>query len=282
MGSVEHLYFQSELDDIAEYRPTNLYARKKLAALSQYMAIMNSAMHQKWPNRCYIDLQAGPGKNKIDNDIILGSPLLAMQAPYPVNHFFFNDKDPDVINALQKRVSVSEQASNVTWYCDDVNVIVDDVCQRIGKLNPYSLNLAFLDPVGLEVNWTTVAKLARLRKMDFVILFPTVGIRRSSKNGKRAIDDFFGTNEWRPLYEKALAVKRRQNMIELYLGRLKALGYHFETTDNLQRAEVIAKNLNNVEMYSIIFASKKPLGDILWRQALKYSQPNLQLRFEGW
>jgi hypothetical protein len=72
-----------------------------------------------------------------------------------------------------------------------------------------SLNLAFLDPEGLELRWNTVAKLASLLKMDLIINYPEGGINRMMVNvfqspEENAVDLFFGAWEWRKIYANYL------------------------------------------------------------------------------
>ncbi|MBN2469073.1 MAG: hypothetical protein JXN59_00005, partial [Anaerolineae bacterium] len=64
--------FLQPIDDGLPMRSSQEYAALyKLKALSLYLEITNTAMHKKpWIDRYFIDLQAGPGKNKIGNDFV--------------------------------------------------------------------------------------------------------------------------------------------------------------------------------------------------------------------
>ena len=72
------------------------------------------------------------------------------------------------------------------------------------------------------------------------------------------IDRFFGTREWRSIYEKTNrnggSVVRRE-LIDFYLSRLKEMGYV-----RTLREEKPIKNQRNVQVYTLIFASKHDLG----------------------
>ena len=139
------------------------YANYKLKALMYYVNVTNTAMRDKWPIRYFIDLQAGPGKNQIGNAIVLGSPLIALTASHPATHFRFNENNADLENAqdaLQKRVGQSPISDRVIIYHEDANRVVNRICEEISisDRNSRSLNIAFLDPEGLELQWSTSSK----------------------------------------------------------------------------------------------------------------------------
>jgi three-Cys-motif partner protein len=138
-----------------------------------------------------------------------------------------------------------------------------------------TLNLAFLDPEGLELSWETVKTLAQVGRMDLIINFSTMGINRmarselNSPNGK--LDRFFGTDEWRACYrDHTNATQRRQAWIALYLKRLKAFGY--QVSENPELESIPVHNSRGAQVYSLIFASKHPLGGKFWQSASKTTQ----------
>src|SRR5690349_15972969 len=86
-------------------RPGNEYARYKLLALTTYISIANKAMRGKpWKDRYYIDLFSGPGKNQIGNSVVLGSPLLALTTEHSFTQYRLNEYNPDLRQALEKRI----------------------------------------------------------------------------------------------------------------------------------------------------------------------------------
>jgi len=147
--------------------------------------------------------------------------------------------------------------------------------QRRGEWT--SLNLAFLDPEGLELKWATVEKLASLSRMDLIINFSTSGIRRNYGAGNTAIiDAFFGTSDWKDRWDEFLRTERMTALIEFYLSKLEPHGYKF---NELEIGEEIVsfRNSKNVEIYKLIFASKHPLGNKFWAQARKLIQSQRRL-----
>ena len=283
-----HIYLRNEADELPT-RDSQDYAKDKLTILKGYMARFTTAMKdKKWRALNYIDLQAGPGKNKFSpsGDVMLGSPLLALTTRFPYDNLFLVEMGSDEFDALETRVGASERDSRVIRYNEDCNVAVDKVVERIRQIDGEfidgiwpCLNLAFLDPEGLEVEWQTVKKLASLQRMDLIINFSTNGITRNAgqlvwREEDTIIDRFFGTREWRSIYIEA---RQRDNslvrraLIDFYLSRLNAMGYV-----QTKRQEKVFRNQKNVQVYTMIFASKHDLGIEFWNGAVNEArQPPL-------
>jgi three-Cys-motif partner protein len=234
-------------------------------------------MREKWPQRYYIDLQAGSGKNAVGDQILLGSPLLALTAAYPATHFWFNDYDTVTKTALEQRVATSPIHDRVEIFQGDVNQVVTQVCAEINARDrrESSLNIGFLDPEGLELQWATVEQLARIARMDLIINFSTSGIVRALGKGyEQSVDSFFGTGEWRNIYKPHdNAATKRRAFIDFYRQRLEQFGYQIDVDPNLGGDDIAVNNSRNSQVYSLIFASKHPLGDKFWKAAAKSVKP---------
>jgi three-Cys-motif partner protein len=272
-------------DDGLEVRKSQEYARYKLKAVAMYLDMASTAIRKKpWRARYYIDLQAGPGKNRFPDGIELGSPLIALTIKHPFTHYRLNDNDPEINQALRQRISASPYQDRVQTYQSDANEVVHQICDEIdwldnnrgyGKLWS-SLNIAFLDPEGLELQWTTVERLAQVKKMDLIINISTMGLLRNiGDKNYDIVNRYFGTTNWQTIYDVAKdATANRRALIDFYLERLQAFGYtHFKTDpDSLGSSDIPFKNSRNTQMYSLLFASKSELGDKLWSETVKRSQ----------
>ena len=272
-------------DDGLPMRESSEYVSEKLRAVSTYLKMATTAVRNtNWRERFYIDLQSGPGKNVIRStgEVLMGSPLLALTTNPGFTRLRLNELYDEPYQALAKRVSVSDTADQIKIYQKDLNVAVEDICQEIEAIdNPFikdvmpSFNIAFLDPEGLELEWSTVERLAGMKRMDLIINFSTSGIKRSeAKDYLNAVDKFFGTRNWKSVFDSAsnnLSAQRRA-LIDYYLERLKEHGYHIKSYDYHKR-DIQIRNSKNTEIYSLIFASKHPLGDKLWREVVRRSGP---------
>ncbi len=204
-------------DDGLVMRDSQDYAKDKLTIFEGYISRFITSMRLKpWRAINFIDLQAGPGKNIFDpsNDILLGSPLIALTTKYQFTNYWFVELKPENFDALQQRVNEHERAQLVKFINDDCNVAINDIVGEIQDIDKSyvkgkwpSLNLAFLDPEGLELNWDTVEKLGQVGGMDLIINFSTSGFTRNadqmlSKESITLLDKFFGTPEWKTVYRK--------------------------------------------------------------------------------
>lgn len=231
-------------DDGLPARPSGKWVKEKLFFVKRYIDTFEVAMRKKsWRRRIYIDLFSGPGKCKIrrSQQFILGSPLLSLQTQYPFTDYFFVDLKQKNIDTLRKRCNVSSIPKDALHFLvGDANLQVQiiaeyitDVDEKFIKGQLPCINLAFLDPEGLELDWTTVETLARMKRMDLIIHYSQFGLTRNfeifcnSSNENRA-DKFFGSKEWRKIYADALdrgEIAIHRSLMDYYKSRLRELGY---------------------------------------------------------
>jgi three-Cys-motif partner protein len=264
-------------DDGLAMRPAGKWAIEKLDYLARYIDLFQRGMRNKWPYRNYIDLMAGPGKNRIKGStrVLLGSPLLALTTGVPFNQYFFVDTKRKNVDALRRRCDASMYTRRVWIESGDCNAIVDSVVEKIRRDDSQSLNLAFLDPEGFEMHWATVAKLASLKRMDLIINFPQLGLKRLmgpviANEEWPIIDLFFGSKEWREIYgayqkgelRKIMLVRR---IIDHYRDNLEQLGYpEIQQGHDLFGTEPVMRNGQSAQLYRLLFASKHDRGNDFW------------------
>lgn len=247
----------------------------KLDYLSRYIDVFETSMRDKWGYRNYIDLFAGPGKNQVEEtgEIFLGSPLVALTVKYPFTGYHFVEFEVEMAEALETRCSASNVFKKVHIKIGDCNQVVDTIVDELQPNEQQSLNLAFLDPAGLELQWSTIASLASINRIDLIINYPQGGLNRAmpkvvDEDAETSVDRFFGSREWRHIYSEwqinRKSGKHRQ-LIDLYMGRLKDLGYVEVLRDDEVGDEPLISNLKRrAPMYRLLFASKHPLGEKFW------------------
>lgn len=283
-------YLSPQMDGLL-MRRSHDYAKDKLRILQSYIYRFITSMREKpWRSLFYLDLMAGPGKNIFSpsKEVMLGSPLIALTAKYPFTHYRFVEADPDKFRVLETRVLSSDRAKKVKIWNKDCNIVVDEIIEEIMSIDKKyihgrwpSLNLAFLDPEGLELNWSTVEKLGKVERMDLIINFSTSGFTRNvdqmiKKGQTNTLDVFFGTQEWREVYERVAdrdATHVRRAMLDFYKERLAELKYCVNREHPKER---VFQNRKRVQIYTLMFASKHKLGIEFWNAAVQeVSQPPL-------
>ena len=257
----------------------------KIDYLQRYIDLFETSMRGKpWCARCYLDLYSGAGKYQIEgqSSVHLGSALVGITTKHPFTNYFFTDKSQENVDMLMKRC---ESVINIKkkFYVGDANIRVKEIVEEIKSLERNrsrdqwtSLNLAFLDPDGLELEWTTIESLASVNKMDLIIYYSQSGLTRNFENcinldTETDIDRFFGDNEWRNIYRasqhgKSLGLHRK--LIDYYKHKLSTLGYA-DIKDIEDGAEPLMKNSKEAPLYRLIFASKHARGHDFWNKVIK-------------
>src|SRR5690606_4787762 len=99
---------------------------------------------------------------------IPGSPLIAVSAPKPFDRVVLCELDPDNAAACRERARRFGATSRVMVLEGDCNLLVDQVVREIPDR---ALTVAFIDPTGLDVHFSTIERLAKDRRVDFLLLF---------------------------------------------------------------------------------------------------------------
>ena len=280
------------LRPVSDELPTRKFgpwAVEKLYYLTEYIARFSVAMHNKpWRSRRYIDLFAGTGKLYIEekDTYILGSPLLALTAPQPFTECVFVEYNQDNLNALKKRCGAVVTTTTIHYHNGDSNVYVQQLVARIQAEDQKhrdkwsSLNLAFLDPDGLELTWATVAKLAQVKKMDLIIHYSQGGLNRTMRkyfasDDETIVDRFFGDTMWREIYKRHKIDRKQPDflhraLIDYYKSKLKKLGYVGVLSEDETGIEPLIRNKKrNAPLYRLLFASKHELGHKFWKSSTR-------------
>lgn len=274
-------------DDGLPVRPSGDWAQDKLFYVKHYIDTFEKSMRSKqWRSRVYIDLFAGPGKciDRDTQEYFLGSPLLALTTEYPFTDYFFVDVDNESLEALKARSKKTKVPEDrIRFWVGNANKKVYDVAQEIRKIdNQYisgvwpSLNLVFLDPNGLELEWNIVAELAQMKRMDLIIHYSQQGVERMVKRSINAqnettLDRFFGDDGWKDIYNKHKDSARgyHRPLINHYKSKLKKLGYAEVKDDEEIWTEPLMRNQKNAPLYRLLFASKSELGVKFWKDITK-------------
>jgi len=263
-------------DDGLPMRESGFWVVEKLDYLKRYIDVFETSMRKKWRRRHYIDLFAGPGKcvGRKTGVVYLGSPLLALTTKHPFTDYFFVDCDSDNIAVLEQRCGISPLYARIQFEVGDANRVARKIVRQIHSVP--SLNLAFLDPDGLELQWNTVATLARINRLDLIIHYSQMGLNRAMPKVYRSetltdVDLFFGDTEWRTIYDNYRRHEEQflhRHLMDHYKSKLRRLGYKETFRDDEVGAEPLMRNEKNAPLYRLLFASKHPLGLEFWQKVV--------------
>jgi three-Cys-motif partner protein len=264
-------------DDQYPLRCVGFWTKEKLYYLQRYMQIFNESMKERWQNRAYIELFAGPGLGIIRDtgELLDGSPILAIEQKVPFTKYIFVEINKNSIDALNYRFRLANPSINTILVNQDCNLSVNEIRNQLGSSR---LTLTFIDPTSMQINFETLDKLTKDLRMDLIINFPLQTINRSylyALNGYvEKYDNFFGTRDWEVIIRKYTDLRSvGAKLLELYKNQLRTIGYG-ETKDlssdqSFESGDILVRGPKNIPLYYLVFASKNRLAYKLWNEIHK-------------
>jgi three-Cys-motif partner protein len=205
------------------------WTETKLKKVKSYLASYQRALKNQHFITWYVDAFAGTGSRTtpeiVDMSFSLlgdevaeeeaaryrdGSAKIALQLPRPFNRYLFIEKSRQKCDELES--AIIRDFGGLRQRCiirqDDSN---DALCAWC-KERDWSRERAvvFLDPFGLQVDWSTVVSLGATKGVDLWYLFPLNLLRLLRLDGvieprwRARLDSVFGTREWETrFYERS-------------------------------------------------------------------------------
>lgn len=244
------------------------WARHKLYYLEYYLSLFTVGMKNKWAQRAYIDIFAGPGlclmRDSADG-VIDGSPLIALKQKVPFTHHVFVDTDPRHTKALEARskgLAVNSKKCFLQGDCND-SIVLHTILDCVPQV---ALSLLFIDPFIWNIHFNSLKLLTSARKTDLIVTFQVGGMKRAVQYEPKSLDSFFGDHgEWSDIYRTAGPNGGTRALLDYYKKRLSTLGY----LEEHYPSEVPVFNTKHVPLYYLVFASKAPRGQQFWNEAVK-------------
>jgi three-Cys-motif partner protein len=193
---------------------------KKLEVLKKYLDAYLTALKNQKFEKFYVDAFAGTG-SRVDssgqsgqslyNDEDLnrlkdGSARVALGCDLPFDKYWFIEKDHNRCNQLERlKDDFPARSSSINIIQGDANAEL----MRFTRNNwRFKRAVVFLDPYGVDVEWSTIKAIAGTRSIDLWVLFPlAMGVGRMvTKSGHipdpwaAHLDRIFGTSEWREAF----------------------------------------------------------------------------------
>lgn len=268
------------------------WTEQKLECVSKYLHSYTQIMKDRDFHFAYIDAFAGTGyrelKHSEDIEIpsfLAGSARKALEINPPFKEYVFIEENEDSYVELK---NLADEFPNRNIECKNANAnqCLTDLCrEREWRTNRA---LVFLDPYGMEVEWTTIELIAHTQAIDLWYLFPIgMGVSRLLKNDgkismshRRKLNRFFGTDDW---FDKFYQLARQgslfndENEVEKRDDILAEIEQYF-----LKRLESVfarvagnplpLRNSKNSLMYLLCFAAGNPNAP----NALKIAQEILE------
>ena len=251
-----------------------------------YLTIMNK---QDWVKTLYFDGFAGSGLigAKENDEAIKGTALriLDIQDPKPFDVYYFVEKDEKNKRSLQAKIEEKYFGKNAHVVQADCNTKLIDMANYLKNDSRYRA-LAFIDPFGMTVNWSSIEALKGLG-IDFWILVPTgLGVNRLLVKDinnipeewlkklenflglprNEIIEHFYKDNSVNTLFGEEVFTSKEKDAIDkigkLYAQRLKTI-FKF-VSDSF-----VLRNTNNSIMYHFMMATNNKTAYTIANDVIK-------------
>jgi three-Cys-motif partner protein len=247
------------------------WSKDKHYPLAYYLDMFSGAFKSR-KYLYYIDLFSGPGICivKESGEELPGSPIIALEKCF--NKYIFAERDEKSFSILKKRCNEKFPNKCVVLHNGDCNLIISEIIDTIPK-DPYSIGIAFIDPFGTNIDFSTIQKLSNTRNLDLIINFSAgMGVKRNMNSNfelnNLKLGNFLGDDRWKEKISNAMSTKEKfSRLYNLYKNNLKKLGYL--GLDDIEPV-VSVKNSKNVPLYYLIYTSKNDVGINFWHKSLKY------------
>ncbi|HTX41817.1 MAG TPA: three-Cys-motif partner protein TcmP [Acidobacteriaceae bacterium] len=256
----------------AEYDEIGIWSEVKLAIIREYASAYSRILNKSVPRLRwhYVDAFAGPGVHlsRTTNEIVEGSPLIALNTVPPFSEYHFIDADPARAKQLQDMAGPRNDVHIYSADCNDV--LLDKVFPSIRYEN-YQRALCLLDPYNINLKWEVIEAAGQSRSIEIFLNFMIMDINRNvlRRNRDLAIQNkvdqltrLWGDETWQDaayssegkLFEDPEKVSN-ERFEQAWRARLKEkAGFKFVSEPMPMRTRT--KSV----IYYLYFASQKPVA----------------------
>jgi three-Cys-motif partner protein len=276
----------------------------KLARLAKYLAayrtIFTGNTRARHFTTWYVDAFAGTGSRSsgeaagsslvLSEDVYQdaetsryrdGSARIALGLQSPFDHYLFIEKSRNRVNEL--RTMIEKDFTTLLPRCDlgqgDANGLLCAWCKERDWRKERAV--VFLDPYGMQVEWSTIEALGATKGIDLWYLFPLGVARLLKRDGnideawQKRLDTLFGTDAWRTRFYQTRMTQdlfgdreeiERNATVENIQGFIQE---RLATCFSKVADGLVLRNSKSSPLYSLCFAAANERGG---KTALKIAQ----------
>lgn len=278
---------------MARYSEIGEWSEVKLDIIREYGHAYSTIMSdpkRSYLHHVYVDAFAGSGTHvkRSTHEFVSGSPLNALGVTPPFEKYFFIDKNPDTVAALQAAVG---PRGDVSIYEGDSNVLLLDRVFPQLTYKSYRRALCLLDPYGLDLRWEVIEQAGRLGTVEIFLNFPIMDMNRNvflldttemDANQRARMDVFWGDDSWRPVMyatqehlfgTEEIKIGTNERIAAAFRERLREkAGFDYVPEP------VVMRNSNRAMLYYLFFASQKPAAEKIVNDIFNKYRPKLDPR----
>jgi three-Cys-motif partner protein len=277
----------SDVDGL-QVRCVGEWAFKKIYHVSRLFHIFAVGMKDKWRgNTNYVEICCGPGRciNRETGMELEGSSLsIVNNKAFPfLGRAVFVDNNPQVVEALRKRIDLVGKSARVEAHVGDYND-PSGIRRVLESLPERSLNLVFVDPTDCSVPFATIKHIKESlnnvdlivnlaigtdlkRNLEAAILDPKFQIAKEKYTRFLGKPDYFLREDTMRYATEGNTRRLAELFFEEYKDNLRELGYHHFDALRVQH------------YYYLVFASGDERGLEFWKKA-RAKGPEGQYEFD--
>ncbi len=199
------------------------WTTRKLEVLAGYLQTYTTALKKTPFQKFYIDAFAGTGYRDVRREeeddspqntlfpdmaesepqsFLDGSARLALKIETQFDQYIFIERSPERCGDLESlKAEFPGLADKIDIRQGDANAKIQELCQTDWRSKRAVL---FLDPYGMQVEWTTIETIAKTKAIDLWILFPLgIGMNRLltrsgdiPKSWRHRLNLLLGSEDW--------------------------------------------------------------------------------------
>jgi three-Cys-motif partner protein len=207
-------------------------------------------------------------------EFLKGSANIALEIEPRFNHYLFIEHDPKKSSELQKlKNKFPNLADKVEIVTEDANEYLKRWCGKT-DWNRFRA-VVFLDPYGMQVEWSLIEAIAHTKAIDLWLLFPLgVAINRMLTRNEppplaweQALTRILGTQEWKKTFYPSRKIQTLFGEEEMQVkdADFDSIGQFFATRlktvfNSVAENPLPLRNSRNVPIYLLCFAVGNPRG----------------------
>jgi len=201
------------------------WTEEKLDSVASYLQAYTTALKNQPFQLMYIDAFAGTGYRAVRQKgetvhgffslpqmtaLAKGSARRALEVDPAFDHYIFIEANPGRFQELvQLEENFGSMRDRLTFKNQEANAAIAKICRDTDWRQTRAV--LFLDPYGMQVNWTTIEAIGAVRHIDLWYLFPVGTVQRLlqregriSAGWKTALDRLLGDASWRAEFYKTV------------------------------------------------------------------------------
>jgi three-Cys-motif partner protein len=257
----------------AEMDKVGLWSEVKLAIIREYMPAYSKLVTGHKLYHLYIDGFAGFGlhESRTSGAVILGSPLIALNTVPPFREYHFIDMDAARVEQL---LSYAPGRGDVHVHEGNCNEVLPRILPRAKREN-YRRALCLLDPYGIDIQWTTVQAVGRMKSVEIFLNFMVMDMNmnvllhhpeKALPSQIERMNRFWGDESWRTAaYAMQTTLFGADEQVKLADSNEKIAGAYHNRLKRLAGFEFVAEPLpflndQGATIYYLFFASPNKTG----------------------